>query len=137
MVKKKKLWTLISLIIIIPVGFYCKFYHGPAFSWVNNSLGGVFYVIFWCLIFFLIFSQLKSWIIAVLVFIITCLMEFLQLWHPPFLEYLRNSFLGRTILGNSFNWNDFAYYFVGAIIGWLWISILNKKRSKSSWNPDQ
>ncbi len=132
MEKKKKLWALISLIVIIPIGFYSKFYHGPGFSCVNNSLGGVFYEIFLCLILFLIFSKLKSWIIAVLVFIITCLMEFLQLWHPPCLEFLRNSFLGKAILGNSFNWNDFVYYFVGVIIGWSWMIFLNKKRSKSS-----
>jgi hypothetical protein len=31
-----------SLAVIIPAGFYSKFYHGPAAHRVNNSLDGIF-----------------------------------------------------------------------------------------------
>jgi len=113
--------TFISLLIITPIGFYSKFYKGPAVLWVNNSLGGVFYEIFWCLLIFLFFSKSKPRLIATLVFIITCSLEFLQLWHPHFLEIIRNNFIGRTILGNSFTWSDFPYYFIGSWIGFLWL----------------
>ncbi|MGP8243973.1 MAG: hypothetical protein ACLQVN_05585 [Bryobacteraceae bacterium] len=43
-------WVLISLLVLVPVGFYSKFYRGPVREWVNDSLGGTFYVIFWCLV---------------------------------------------------------------------------------------
>ena len=118
---KRQHWTFISILIITPIGFYSKFYHGPAASWVNDSLGGLFYEIFWCLGAFLFFPKSKPWKISAIVLTITCLLEFLQLWHPPFLELLRSYFIGATILGSSFAWLDFPYYLFGSGIGWLWL----------------
>jgi len=116
---RQRLITILLLIIIIPIGFLTKFYSWPAQAWVNNSLGGLFYEIFWCLVVAFIFIKVKPLYIALMVFSITCLLEFLQLWHPPFLEILRNNFIGRTILGNSFNWIDFPYYFFGSLMGYF------------------
>jgi hypothetical protein len=114
------------MIIIVPVGLYSKFYSGQAARWVNDSLGGVLYVIFWCLFAFLLLSNIKPWKIAVAVFAITCSLEFLQLWHPPFLEYFRSYFMGKILLGTTFTWSDFPYYLVGGGIGWLWLKFLQK-----------
>jgi hypothetical protein len=124
LVSRKRAWTLVSLLVIVPVGFYSKFYAGPAANWVNNSLSGVFYEIFWCLLIFLFWSEGKPWIIAASVLVATCLLEFLQLWHPPFLEFMRSYFIGQAVLGTSFTWSDFPYYFLGCGIGWLWLSRL-------------
>jgi hypothetical protein len=118
---RKHRWTLISLLLVVPIGFYSKFYAGPAAFWVNNSLGGVWYEIFWCLVAFLCFDKGKPWLIATVVLMATCTLEVLQLWHPPMLEYLRGFFIGRTILGTSFAWSDFPYYVAGCGIGWLWL----------------
>ncbi len=123
---KKIRWTLISILIIVPLGIYSKFYSGQAARWVNNSLGDALYVIFWCLFAFLFLSNTKPWKIATAVFAGTCFLEFLQLWHPPFLEFLRSNFMGRTILGTTFTWSDFPYYLVGYGIGWLWMKSLQK-----------
>ena len=125
LINKKCLWTLASLIIIIPIGFYTKFYSGPAADWVNNSLGGVFYEIFWCLVVVFLFQKTKSGTISLIVLIVTCILEFLQLWHPPVLECIRSNFIGGTILGSSFSWSDFLYYFIGSAIGWLWLTKIN------------
>ena len=114
-------WTIVSLILIVPMGFYCKSYNGPWINWVNDSLAGLFYVIFWCLLVFLFLPNFKPLIISLWVLIITCTLEFLQLWHPPLLEYFRGFFLGGVILGTSFAWSDFPYYFLGSIIGWFWL----------------
>ena len=118
--------TILLLFIITALGFYTKFYSGPAANWVNNSLSGVFYEIFWCLLFFLFFQNTKPFTIAVSVLAATCFLEFLQLWHPGFLEVLRSNFIGRTILGTSFNWSDFIYYFIGSGIGYVLLLRLQK-----------
>lgn len=110
---------LIALLILTPLGFYTKYYTGPLQDWVRNSLGGVFYEIFWCLVLGLLFRRLRPVAIAGVVFLVTCGLEFAQLWHPPFLEYLRSTFMGMTILGNSFTWSDFPYYFVGSALGFV------------------
>lgn len=128
---KQRLILVLLLIVIIPVGFLTKYYSGPAEDWVNNSLGGLFYEIFWCLIFAFIYTKTKAGKIAFWVFIITCLFEFLQLWHPAFIEVLRNNFIGRTILGNSFNWMDFPYYFVGCLIAYFMLIGVKKLSEKA------
>ena len=127
---RQRLITVLILAVIVPIGFLTKFYSGPAEDWMNNSLGGLFYEIFWCLVIAFIFTKTKPIKIAFWVFVITCMLEFLQLWHPSFLEFFRNNFVGRTILGNSFNWMDFPYYFAGSLAGYLILISIKKINQK-------
>ena len=125
-ISTKQKCALILLLLITTIGFYTKIYSGPGASWVNDSLGGVLYEIFWCILFFLIFVKAKAWVIAILVFITTSFLEVLQLWHPEFLEFIRSYFIGRTLLGSSFSLYDFIYYFIGSVIGYFIIIRLQK-----------
>jgi len=125
----KQKWTFIFLLFITLLGFYTKIYSGPGASWVNNSLGGVFYEIFWCLLVFLLMENARALVIATSVFIVTCILEVLQLWHPEFLEFIRSYFIGRTVLGTSFNLYDFIYYFIGSGIGYLILISLQKLKT--------
>lgn len=119
--------AFLSLLVVVPLGFYSKFYRGPATEWVSGSLGGVLYEIFWCLLIFLCFPRTKPLRIAGIVLAVTCLLEFLQLWHPPFLETLRSCFLGRALLGTTFTWLDLPHYLAGSLLGWLWVERLRRK----------
>ena len=121
-------WTLLSIVIIVPLGFYTKIYNGPASGWVNNSLGGVLYVIFWSLLFSIAFERVRLWKIAALVFLATCFLEFLQLWHPSFLESIRSTFIGVTLLGNSFSWLDLAHYGIGFIASYGLLTAVKTSR---------
>jgi hypothetical protein len=122
--------AIVSLFAIVPGGVYTKFYQGPAADWVNNSLGGAFYEIFWCLLVFLILPNARTWVIALAVVLVTCMLEFMQLWEPAALTYVRGYFLGAALLGTTFSWSDFPYYFVGSAIGWFWLSSLQNKVSR-------
>ena len=133
---RQKLIFALLLIVITPIGILTKFYSGPAEEWVNHSLGGLFYEIFWCLVVAFIFTKIKPVKIALWVFVITCTLEFLQKWHPPFMEYMRNNFIGQTILGNSFNWMDFPYYVVGSVIGYVILISITMISNKSNTNPN-
>jgi len=129
---RQRLITVLILFVITPLGFFTKFYSGPAEDWVNNSFGGLLYEIFWCLVIAFLFTKIKPYKIALWVFFITCLLEILQLWHPSFLELVRNNFIGRTILGNSFNLMDFPYYFTGSILGYFILSGITRLSDKST-----
>jgi hypothetical protein len=120
---KRASWII--LLCITLAGFASKFYEGPGAFWVNNSLSGVFYEMFWCMLVFILFPALKPYKIALGVLVITCTLEFLQLWHPPFLQYLRQFFLFRALIGTSFTWHDFPYYFAGSGLGWLLLKWLH------------
>lgn len=118
---------LTALLVVTPLGFASKFYQGPAAWWFNNHFGGFMYEIFWILLIILMWPNLSSLWVAVGVFLVTCFLEFLQLWHPPFLQLIRSTFLGRTLIGTSFTWWDFLYYILGCTIGWVWVSYLKTK----------
>ena len=116
-------WILLSLCLVIPLGFWFKFYTGPGEFWFNNYGAGLVYEIFWCLVVFLLVRPVRENTvkIAVMVFVGTCLLEVLQLWHPMFLESIRKTFLGSAILGTTFVWWDFPHYVLGSTIGLLWM----------------
>jgi hypothetical protein len=59
--------------------------------------------------------------------IITCILEVLQCWHPPFLESIRSTRIGVTLIGNSFAWLDFPHYLAGSLIAYLLISWLSRR----------
>mgnify|MGYP006299700179 FL=1 len=127
---KYRVGILFALIFIVPLGLYSKLYHGYAHTWVNNRLGGVFYEIFWCLCLAFFYSKWKPWKIGLIILSITVALEFLQLWHPPFLELLRGNFIGVTVLGNSFSWYDIPYYFIGSYLGIVLLQFIRNKSSK-------
>jgi len=88
------------------------------------------YQIFWCLLASLALPRTSTGRLAGGVLAATCFLEFLQLWHPPLLESLRSNFLGATILGTTFDWTDFPYYFAGSGIGWFWVDRLRRGRGR-------
>ena len=92
--------AMLSLLVVTPLGFAFKFYPGPGNWWFNNYGAGVLYEIFWILLAFLLFPSKRSAnVISVYVFLISYVLEFLQLWHPPFVEMIRSSSLGSGLMG--------------------------------------
>ncbi|MDM3845524.1 MAG: DUF2809 domain-containing protein [Aphanizomenon gracile PMC644.10] len=117
---------IISTLIVIAMGFFFKYYRGIGHEWLNNYGAAIFYEIFSCLFAFGFFRSKKAVIqIPIWVFILTCIVEFLQLWHPPLLEAIRATFA----------WWDFPHYLLGSILGWLCLEKLREidhaKKSKS------
>jgi len=108
--------------VVVPLGFWFKLYDGPGAWWFNNYGAGVVYEIFWCLLLFLIWLKKENTTkIAICVFVVTCMLEVLQLWHPVFLQTIRSTFLGAALIGTSFVWWDFPHYALGSLLGWLWM----------------
>lgn len=119
--------TLLALLIVTPMGFLFKFYSGPGQGWFNDHGAGLLYEIFWILVIFF-FLPREKWTtkIAASVFTVTCALEVLQLWHPPFLERVRSCFLGRALIGTTFSWWDFPHYGMGSFLGWACIKTIRK-----------
>ena len=121
-------YCIYSLLAVVPFGFLFKFYSELGRRWFNDYGAGLFYEIFWILIVFLILPKKKLVNkIPLWVFLITCALEVLQLWHPKSLETIRSSFIGAALIGTTFSWWDFPHYAVGRYLGWLWIRWLNER----------
>ena len=117
----------LSLLLVVPAGFLFKFWPWPGQWWFRDYGAGVLYEVFWILVVYLAAPR-KERIggIALWVFIATGILEFLQLWHPPFLETIRSYFPGRALIGTSFSWWDFPHYGAGCAIGWVWLRRLSR-----------
>ncbi|HIJ71459.1 MAG TPA: DUF2809 domain-containing protein [Planctomycetes bacterium] len=111
---------LSALYIITLLGLLLWWYDGPGRRWFNFYLTCAAYEIFWCLVAFFFWPRKKdAWLIALVVLLLTCGIEFLQLWQPPFLQLIRSTFFGMALIGTDFVWGQFPYYFVGSLIGWF------------------
>ena len=128
---------LIALVVVIVLGLAAKNYTGPGHWWVNDwGPASVAYVVFFMLVVFFIFPRPSAATrIAVIVFLVTCLLEVLQLWQPAWLQTFRSSTPGAALLGTTFSLWDFPAYAVGAILGWFllrWLSGDPKPDANSS-----
>ncbi len=107
-------------------GLAAKSYRGPGDEWLNDSLAGLFYVTFWCLAAALCFPEASPGRIALAVLAMTCVLEVLQLWRPPWLQAVRGTFPGAALLGTTFVASDFVYYAIGAGLGWWTVRWLRR-----------
>jgi len=101
--------------LLVPLGIGSKLYTGPFEEWVRDSAGGFLYVIFWVFVVRAAAPRLRPGAVCVGVFLVTSALEFLQLWHPPFLTAVRSTFLGHALIGSTFSGSDFLYYAAGCL----------------------
>lgn len=122
-----------GLLLLVPIGLSTKWYTGPLESWVRNSAGGILYEIFWIWLIGIFWPKGRPWIAGVVVFTVTTAVEFLQLWHHSFLENIRATFIGRTLLGTSFTWTDLPYYAIGTVLGVTGTILMRGRDGGGAW----
>ncbi|KAM3093826.1 DUF2809 domain-containing protein [Phormidesmis sp. 146-12] len=120
---------LISTVLLVPIGYLIRFSQS-GFPWLDDALGSVAYEMFWITLALTGFPKFSPKKVAIAVCLVTCAIEFLQLWQPPFLQAIRATLPGRLVLGNTFGWSDFPPYFVGSFLGWVWVMWLRRVRKR-------
>jgi Protein of unknown function (DUF2809) len=120
-----RLSLLLSAGAAVILGYLVRF-HGPGPEWLNDGLGSVAYEMFWIVLVLFCFPKASPLKVSIGVFAITCGLEVLQLWKPPFLETLRATLPGRLVLGNTFSWTDFPAYMIGSGLGYGWSEMLRR-----------
>ena len=113
-------WLFAALVVTAAAGIGSKVYDGPGQAWAREHGGGVLYEMFWILAVALVWPRRHGlpWV-SIAVLTVTCGLEAAQLWHPPWLERIRATFLGHALLGSTFSWGDFPHYVLGCGLGWL------------------
>jgi hypothetical protein len=107
-------------------GLWLRF-DAPISPNLRDASGGISYVFFFILAAGAVTRKASSTAIAISVLAVTCCLEFLQLWHPLWLEACRRTIPGRLLLGTTFEWTDFPPYFIGAVLGWAVSRAFRKK----------
>lgn len=121
-----RLITLISLILLIPIGYVARFHLSSDQEWLQNLLGNIAYESFWIFLVLFLFPAIVPAKAAIGVCLTSIAIELLQLWHPTWLQLLRATLPGRLVLGNSFDWLDLPQYAIGSFLGWLWIRTIKR-----------
>jgi Protein of unknown function (DUF2809) len=124
---KYRLALFLSIIPILILGLTSEFYTGLGREFFNDYFGDFLYQIFLILLIIFIFPQVPPSKVAWGVFIFNSIIEFSQLWHPPFLQGIRATLFGRLFLGSGFSWEDFIGYILGCILGWFLVVWLKWK----------
>lgn len=87
-------------------------------------------MLFWAPAFAIAKPRVSAFRLAGCVFLITCALEFLQAWHPAWLEAIRRTLPGRLILGTTFDWLDFPPYAVGGVLAWAAVRVLRPSAAR-------
>jgi hypothetical protein len=122
---------LLALMIAAAVGCFglwlWRCYRGPGRIWLNYYATAAIYEIFWCLFVFSVWPRRRRiGVIVVVVFLVTCGLEFMQLWQPAFLQDVRSTLLGAAVIGTDFAWWQFPHYILGCLVAWLLLCLLSR-----------
>lgn len=121
-VTRYRVSLIVWLFVVALLGYWFRFDAPMSAEW-RDGIGGAAYVIFFMVALAIIWQASSATRITLIVLTLTCVLEFLQLWHPLWLERIRRTLLGRALLGTTFGWTDFPPYFAGAVIGWALVRL--------------
>ena len=90
-------------------------------SWFPNFVATYSGDTLWATALFLVLGMFlpkaPNWMVAVLAFSISVIVELSQLYHASWIDSLRATTLGGLVLGFRFLWSDIVCYAVGVLIG--------------------
>ena len=126
------LLKVVLLVLVLITALYTKSYRGDYQYLINSHIGGVFYVLFGSLAFSVVFPGMKSYIAVLMSFTNTCLLEFIQYLHLPFMVELTRMKTFAYLFGTSFDHLDFVYYAVGALLGFVLLLMMNYENKQQN-----
>lgn len=121
---------IILLVLVFITGLYTKQYVGPYALVIHNHAGGIMYVLFGSLLFSVLLQRLQFYWPVVIAFSFTCLLEFIQYFHFPFMVRLTAHKSMAYLFGVSYNPVDFIWYAAGAIISLFLLYFIEFEPSK-------
>jgi Protein of unknown function (DUF2809) len=123
---RQRLVFLVNILAIVPLGYAIRFSHILP-EYFHDVGGSIAYQILLMLLVLFIYPSANLRLTAIWACVVSCAIESLQLYQPPWLQAIRATLPGRLILGTTFLWSDFPAYFVGSYLGWLWVQWLGKR----------
>ena len=109
--------TLLLLLAAIAGGLLAR--QALQAPWLRNAVGAMLFVVAGALFLQLLAPRARPVVLAAIAFVGTCAIEFLQLSHARWLVAIRDTRIGRLLLGANGGYDpmDLALYAVGAVLG--------------------
>ena len=121
---KRRVPLCVALLVVTALGLGTSAYEGRERLWVRDHGSGILYVMFWILLVLTLRPDSSPGRVSIAVLVLTCLVEFSQLIDARWLNAIRKTWLGASLLGIGFKWSDLPYYAIGAIAGWGLVRLL-------------
>jgi hypothetical protein len=121
---------LLFTLLFMVVGYTSRQYYPTSGTFIHDYVGDAI----WAGMIYFGFRMIQSQIIclksAICAIIFCFAIEFLQLYHAPWIESLRHTKIGGLILGFEFVWSDLVSYTIGILIAFMIDNqlIINHKR---------
>jgi hypothetical protein len=111
--------VILLLTLIVIAGIASRLWPRFLPGIISKEFGDTLWASMFYLLIILAVPRVRPWRAAVVAIAITFAIEFLKLYHAPWIDRLRaGGFIG-FLLGHRFLWHDFLCYAVGVMIGIL------------------
>lgn len=128
--KRNRLLYVVMIISVIILGLFTRKINSEMPYFFKTYFGDALWALMIFLAFGFIFSEMKTWKVALTGIIFCYLIELSQLYHAHWIDNMRNTTLGGVVLGYGFSWTDLLAYAIG-IGACAIIDILLRKNFKS------
>lgn len=111
--KRNRFIYSLIIIVIIVFGIFSKKANNFIPAFFNDYVGDSLWA---AMIFFgfgFVFKTMKTNKVALGSILFCYIIEFSQLYHAVWIDNIRNTTLGRLVLGYTFSWNDLIAYVFG------------------------
>ena len=116
--KRNRLYYAIIMGIVIVAG--CASRSALADPWpefLSTYAGDTLWALMVFLGLGLVLPTTGTWLIAMIVLAFAFSVEVSQLYHAPWIDSFRNTFVGAVTIGSGFLWSDFLCYTMGCAMG--------------------
>ena len=121
---------LLVMVLITAFGLPARTVQDRLPAWYVQYFGDYLWAMLLFFIFALILQNVNTTKVAFVTLLFTYGIEITQLFHPPWLEYLRSIKIFALILGFTFLWSDIIAYtlgiFTGAVIEYFLLRNISK-----------
>lgn len=132
---KQRLILSLYLIITILFGLLSRSSFVPHTSFIGTYAGDTLWALAVSLGFSIVFIRTSGRTIFIISLLFSFAIEFLQLYHSPWIDTLRSYKIGALILGSGFLWSDLVCYTVGVALGTtLYIFICVRSQARPHWS---
>ena len=107
------------MLVITAFGLPARMIQDRLPGWYVQYFGDYLWAMLVFFVFALALQRISTLKVAILTLLFTYFIELTQLFHPPWLEYLRSIKVLALILGFTFLWSDIAAYTLGILTGAL------------------
>ena len=110
---------LLIMLVITAFGLPARMIQDRLPGWYVQYFGDYLWAMLVFFVFALALQRISTLKVAILTLLFTYFIELAQLFHPPWLEYLRSIKVLALILGFTFLWSDITAYTLGILTGAL------------------